>query len=186
MKPNQTYVLGTYECQEDFKIGGFLSFDQGNSLYTLAAIVLNAFLIAPSRSEKNRDLFGFLDSYFGHISLNDLSDMKNITDAAEEMRLPYKFAVLNQKGKLYELTNQLCEAISRKYADGIRYSSCYIPMETPGIMCSEYNVVLYSSGIRKIRFLDYKIKTFPIQNGSRDFTDVNVAKVLLEGKNDKT
>lgn len=179
MKPDQTYALGTYECQEDIEVGGFLSFDQNNTLYTLAAMVLNAFLIAPSRGEKNEELFGFLDSYFGHISLNDLSDIKNITDANEGMRLPYKFAVLNQKEKLYELTNQLCEAVSETYPDGIRYSSCYMPLETPGIICSEYNVVLYSSGIRKMRFLDYKIKTFAIKNENLDFSDVNLAKILL-------
>lgn len=185
--PSCPYVLGVYECKDDIEVGGFLSYNSLNRLYTLAAIVLNAFLIAPSRGDKNNDLFDFLDSYFGHISLDDLSDMKNITDAKEVIRLPYKFAVLNQKENLYDLTNQLCEAIRRKYANGIRYSSCYMPMESPGIICSDYNVVLYQSGIKKVHFLDYKIKTFPQKNSNHIFNSVNLAKVLLgEFKDDKS
>ena len=172
-------MLGTYECQEDIKVGGFFTFSSQNTLYTLAAIVLNAFLIAPSRGGKNKDLFNFLDSYFGHISLNDLSDMKNITDANEEMRLPYKFAVLNQEENLYKLTNQLCEIISKSYINGIRYSSCYIPLESPGIICSDYNVVLYSPGIKKVSFVNYEIKSFPQNKGYIEFNCTNAAKALL-------
>ena len=178
-KPDEIYVLGTYECQEDIKVGGFFTFSSQNTLYTLAAIVLNAFLIAPSRGGKNKDLFNFLDSYFGHISLNDLSDMKNITDANEEMRLPYKFAVLNQEENLYKLTNQLCEIISKSYINGIRYSSCYIPLESPGIICSDYNVVLYSPGIKKVSFVNYEIKSFPQNKGYIEFNCTNAAKALL-------
>lgn len=128
-KPDEIYVLGTYECQEDIKVGGFYIQFPKYTLYTCCNC-FKCIFDCPFPWRKNKDLFNFLDSYFGHISLNDLSDMKNITDANEEMRLPYKFAVLNQEENLYKLTNQLCEIISKSYINGIRYSSCYIPLES--------------------------------------------------------
>lgn len=185
MTASELYVLGRYECQEDIVAGGFPLFDEKNSLFTYAAIILNAFLIAPSRCDKNKELFSFLDLYFEHITLDDLSNMKLVTNAIEEMKLPYKFAVLNQRDKLYNLTNQLCDAIKELYPEGIRYSSCYIPMETSAIVCSDFNLVLYSSGISKVRFVDYEIKSFSQSRGHIEFNSTNVAKIFLKGIKDE-
>lgn len=187
MKPKQQYVLATYECIEDIEVGGFLSYNRQNKWFTYAGIVLNAFLIAPSREDKNKGLFDYLDLHFGHIDLCNLSSLDEI-EKAQGMTLPYKFAVLNQKEKLYNLTNELCKTIADNYPQGIRYSSCYIPVETPGIVCSHHNVVLYSPGIQKVKFVGYKLTTFQIQN-SESFSDVNLAKILIsagEQKNDPT
>ncbi len=102
-------------------------------------------------------------------------------DAKEEMKLPYMFAVLNQRDKIYELTNEISDAISIQYPNGIRYSSCYVPMETPGIACSEYNLALYSPAISKVKFKEYAIKIFPPhgRNGIV-LSDVNMAKIFLQ------
>ena len=78
MKPKQQYVLATYECIEDFEVGGFLAYYRQNQLLTLAGIVLNAFLIAPSRGDKNKELFDYLDLHFGHIDLCNLSSIDEI------------------------------------------------------------------------------------------------------------
>ena len=187
MKPKQQYVLATYECIEDFEVGGFLAYYRQNQLLTLAGIVLNAFLIAPSRGDKNKELFDYLDLHFGHIDLCNLSSIDEIKKT-QGIVLPYKFAVLNQKENLYNITNELCKTIRDNYPNGIRYSSCYVPLETPAIVCSYYNIVLYPQGINKVRFVDYKVTTLQMQN-SENFSDVNLAKILIstgECSNDKT
>lgn len=174
----QKYVLGEYECTEDINVGGFLSYDKDNKLHTLAAVVLNAFLISPSRSEKNTALFDYLEQKIGCISIDDLSSLKeNVLDTKEEIKLPYKFALLNQSNNLYYITNELCRIIEKRYPEGIRYSSCFIPMETPGIVCSEYNLALYPTGIKKIKFIDFSIKA--VSNNNPELNDVNVTKILL-------
>lgn len=181
MKEKQKYALGMYECIEDFEVGGFLSFDKHNNLHTLAAIVLNAFLIAPSRSEKNKELFSYLDDYLGKVTLDNLTSLKDtVLNEKEEILLPFKFAVLNQGDKLYNLTNRICEVIEKQTPNGIRYSSCYIPLETPGIECSDYNLVLYQKGISKLKFMNYEIKEYS-HPGDVALTDVNVVKTLLGG-----
>lgn len=180
----QEYVLGEYECTDDIKVGGFLSYEKNNKYHTLAAIILNAFLIAPSRSEKNIELFDYLERKIGSITLDDLSSLKNtVLDPKEGIKLPYKFALLNQRDKLYNLTNILCKIIKEQYSDGIRYSSCYIPLETPGIVCSDYNIALYRTGIDKLKFIGFSIKSIDCKNPEL-FNDVNVTKALLGDFND--
>jgi len=175
----QKYALGEYECNEDITVGGFLSYVQNNNLYNIAATVLNAFLIAPSRCAKNKELFNYLEQKFGSITLDDFVSLKNtVLDPKEEIKLPYKFALLNQGEKHYDLTNMLCKIMEKQYPEGIRYSSCFIPMETPGIVCSEYNIALYSSGINKLKFRGFSVKTIGGKNPEL-INDVNLAKVYL-------
>ena len=76
----QQYALGSYECIDDVVVGGFLRFDSANKLHNIAGMVLNSFLIAPSREERNLDLFGFLDMHYGRILLDDLCDLTCITE----------------------------------------------------------------------------------------------------------
>jgi len=179
------YALGEFICTEDITVGGFLSFDFNNHLHTLAATVLNAFLIAPARGEKNQALFDYLEKRFGTVTVDDISSLKQcLMDAKEEIKLPYKFALLNQNEEYYNLTNELCAIIEKQYPEGIRYSSCYIPAETPGIECSEYNLALYSEGIRKVKFTDYSIKTIDCTN-PETFNDVTLAKVYLGDYNEE-
>lgn len=175
----EKYVLGEFECIEDLKVGGFISCDMDNNLHTLASTVLNAFLIAPSRCERNKDLFSYLEQRFGAIAIDNLVSIKsNVVDAKEEMKLPYKFALLNQREGLHNLTNQICKVIKKQYPEGIRYSSCFFPVETPGIISSEYNLALFSEGIKKVKYIKHNIKTIDFKNPEQ-FTDVNIAKVYL-------
>lgn len=169
IKQGQKYVLATYECTDDIELGGFFELKKGNNKHNIAGIVLNAFLIAPSRAEKNYSLFEYLDNRFGQVNLDNLTDWKNNFD------LPLKFAVLNRRNEYYELTNKVCDILQKSYPDGIRYSSCYVPVEMPGISCSDYNVVLYNSGISKIAFLHSEIK----ENKSA-FTDIDIIKIVCD------
>lgn len=183
IKENEKYVLGTYECVDDIKVGGFVSPPSKDSRMLYAGIALNALLIAPSRCENNSELFALLDNYFGKVmpddvQFDDVSTKHNIL-------LPFKFAVMNQRNQLYDITNQLCDVIREKYPDGLRYSSCYCPIETIFIESNCYNVVLYSDGIPKVRFQKSEVKT----NNRSDFTSVMMAKILLNVEkkvNDKT
>ncbi|MCF2704086.1 RES domain-containing protein [Enterocloster clostridioformis] len=158
IKKGSIYALGIYETTANIEVGGYLSYHSNNMLHNLAGVILNAFLIAPSRSSKNEELFSFLDAHYGLLTLDDLADINelNVNGALE---LPMKFGVLNQLDKYYNLTNQLCNILSEDTPDGIRYSSCYLPMETVGIECSDFNIVLYSEGISKVKLIDHKIKT---------------------------
>lgn len=175
----EQYVLGEFECIEDITVGGFISYDTENNLHNLASTVLNAFLIAPSRCERNKELFNYLEQKIGAVTIDDLISLKtNVVDAKEEIRLPYKFALLNQRSELHNLTNKVCKVIKKQYPEGIRYSSCFFPVETHGIISSEYNIVLFPEGIKKLKYMKHTIKTIDFKNPEQ-FTDVNIAKLYL-------
>lgn len=175
LKPNQKYVVGTYECIEDIEVGGFITPLSDNEMYRLIGMVLNAFLIAPSRSDKNQDLFHYLDNKYGQLDLDDFS----IYDIST-MDLQFKYGVLNKNNMYYKLTNMICNTIKKNYPDGIRYSSCYMPFDTIGVECSIYNVVLYSTGIKKIKFKKQEIKI-----NDFNYNETDVVRTLLESdKND--
>lgn len=183
IKENEKYVLGTYECVDDIKVGGFVSPPSKDSRMLYAGIALNALLIAPSRCENNSELFALLDNYFGKVmpddvQFDDVSTKHNIL-------LPFKFAVMNQRTQLYNITNQLCDVIREKYPDGLRYSSCYCPIETIFIASNCYNVVLYLNGIEKVKFQKSEEKV----NSKSGFNSATMAKILLDVErkvNDKT
>ena len=166
---DEKYVLATYECLEDISLGGYFTLSREYGEHFIAGIVLNAFLIAPSRSDKNKEIFDFLDNRYCELKLEELTDWKNNFD------LPFKFAVLNRRDKYYELTNQICGILQKQNRNGIRYSSCYIPAEMPGICCSDFNIVLYPEGISKVKFVNCEIKT-----NTQKFTDLDLVKIVCE------
>lgn len=166
IKNGEKYVLGKYKVIEDIMVGGF--FSRKNRLHDLAATILNAFLIAPSRNEYNKDIFEFLDKKFNGFTVDDLSYMKRL-EQGNDLVLPLHFAVINKGYQYYELTNQICSIISERYPEGIRYSSCYLPFDTLGILSNAFNVALYKDGISKLKFLDSTVK---IKNSSINGLDV--------------
>lgn len=175
IKKGDKYALGIYEVEEDIEVGGYLTYDSNNILHNWAGTVLNAFLIAPSRSQRNKELFSYLDSYYGVLKLDDFANTNELNENGG-LQLPIKFGVLNQLEQYYNLTNQLCNILSEDIPDGIRYSSCYIPLETVGIECSDFNIVLYREGISKVKLIDHKIKTNIF---NFDYTDL--LKVIMKG-----
>lgn len=175
IKKGDKYALGIYEVEEDIEVGGYLTYDSNNILHNWAGTVLNAFLIAPSRSQRNKELFSYLDSYYGVLTLDDFANTNELNENGG-LQLPIKFGVLNQLEQYYNLTNQLCNILSEDIPDGIRYSSCYIPLETVGIECSDFNIVLYREGISKVKLIDHKIKTNIL-----DFDYTDLLKVIMKG-----
>lgn len=175
LKPNQKYVVGTYECTEDIELGSFIAPLSDNEMYRLIGMVLNAFLIAPSRSDKNQDLFHYLDNKYGQLDLDDFS----IYDIST-MDLQFKYGVLNENDMYYKLTNMICNTLKKYHPNGIRYSSCYMPIDTVGVKSSMYNVVLYSTGIKKIQFRKHEVKS-----NDFNYNETDVVRTLLESdKND--
>lgn len=179
LQEGERYVIGKYQCIEDFEVGGYFSFSKTNKWKNISAIVLNAFLIAPSRSEKNKKLFDYLDVKFKDVGIEDFGSIREcIYNGTEGIKLPYKFAVLNKKEKLYNWTNKLCEILQRNYKNGIRYSSSFIPFESPGIACSEYNLVLYENAMDKLKFSGYEIKVKDSGEGL-ELNPLNITKTIL-------
>lgn len=168
IQKGEKYALATYECTDDIKLGGFCLYKE-NSYHIMAGITLNAWLIAPSRNEINKELFEYLDSFYGDLQPDDIKDWKNNFD------LPLQFAVLNKRNQYYETTNCITDILRKQTPCGIRYSSCYLPMETLGIVCSDFNVVLYKEGISKIKFLRADIKT-----NEQKLSDIDSIKIVCE------
>ncbi len=139
MQTGEKYALATYECTDDIEVGGFCLYKK-DLYHFIAGVTLNACLIAPSRNEINKELFEYLDSFYGDLQPDDIRDWKNNFD------LPLQFAVLNKRNQYYETTNCITDILRKQTPCGIRYSSCYLPMETLGIVCSDFNVVLYKEG----------------------------------------
>lgn len=171
IKEGQKYVLGEYIVQEDLKLGGFFDCeDRKKASCYLAGVILNAYLIAPSRSEKNKELFGLLDEVYKNLTINDLQIAE-----AKKISLPLKFGVINKRNEFYKTTNRMIEAIKSVYPDGISYSSCYIPAATIGITCNYHNVALYERGMGKIKFCKSTVKT-----STSKITDVEILKTLIK------
>ncbi|MDZ4994723.1 RES domain-containing protein [Clostridium perfringens] len=176
MRKDEKYVLGVYEVIEDIELGGYFHFNQRNLLQYYAGIILNAFLIAPARNQRNKELFSYLDSHYGRLSLDNFKNMSELIKNGS-FELSIKFGVLNQRDEYYKLTNKICDILSKSTPSGIRYSSCYLPFETVGIECSDYNIVLYDEGMSKIKFINYEIKT-----NLRGFTGADIIKSYLDIK----
>ena len=176
IKQGEKYAVAKYKCIDDIRLGGFLSIAEGNNIAQLiAGIALNAFLIAPARGKNNKDLFDCLQSLYGDIQLADVRNWQKSFD------LPYRFALLNKRETYYKLTNQLCDNLKKRFPDGIRYSSCYMPVETIGIKSNAFNVCLYGAGINKVCLLDYKIKT-----NTSNISEIEIAKIIngIQAKNE--
>ena len=106
IKKGDIYALGIYEVTANIEVGGYLAYHSNNLFQNLAGIILNAFLIAPSRSSRNEELFSYLDTHYGLLTLDDLADI-NEANIKRALELPMKFLVLNQLYKYYNITNQL-------------------------------------------------------------------------------
>ncbi len=168
---DELYVLGEYEVVEDIKVGGFLQCEDYKLMTRYSAgVILNAFLIAPSRSDKNKGLFDYLDKRYSGLTINDIK-----AKDAHKIDLPLKFGTINKKEEFYKVTNHLLDSIKAKYQEGINYSSCYIPVSTVGIICSDSNIVLYEKGMDKVKFVRSEIKKC-----EKNFSGEDVLKVLFD------
>ncbi len=156
IKQNEKYVLGRYICTEDIPVGSFINVASNHQKKFFAAITLNAILIAPSRRDDNSLVFERLDKEFGNIMPDDF-DFKRIKNDINV--LPFLFGVMNQKDEYYKLTNNICDVLKWQNPMGIRYSSCYFPIEAPQIESNCCNIVFYETGIKNLKFLDYQILT---------------------------
>lgn len=173
----ERYVLAKYEVVKDIEVGGFLYVNPNESKWKVfAAMLFNAFLIAPSRNEINKELFKILDSYFDDTDYSKIG-LSTLTTLDDEIRLPWRLGRINQRDKYYSITNKMCEILKRKTPNGIRYSSCFVPMETVGIQCSEYNICLYESGIKDVNFTNVTIKT-----NINEFNSTDLVNLLLTNK----
>lgn len=170
IKKGEKYYLGEYEVSEDIELGGFLDCEDFKKVsWYLAGVILNAFLIAPARSSRNRELFRYLDEFYKGITRDDLQIKE-----ARKLDLPVKFGVINKKEEFYGITNRLIEIIKLKHPEGLSYSSCYLPLATIGIVCSDHNIVLYRDGIKKVRFIKSSLKICDMK-----FDGLDAIKLLI-------
>ena len=168
IKSEEKYAIATYECNEDIHLGCLSYFNDANMNLNIAALTLNSFLMAPSRKEReNLKLFEYLDNNFGLIHPHDL----RIEDS---YLLALKIGVMNLEYEYYKLTNEICDIIAKQFPDGILYGSCYMPLTTTGNICTDNNIVLYDSGIKKVKYLGHSIKTCNI-----DFDKMGLLSVKM-------
>lgn len=175
-KQNSKYVLGEYTVTQDIQLGGFNYVKPDESKWKMiVAMAYNAFLIAPVRNEKNKELFEFLDEFYADDDYDSIT-LKSVV-SKYNMNLPFRLGHLYSSEKYFNFTNMLCSILKKNTPSGIRYSSCFIPAETVGIECSHYNVVLYDDAISYLKFEKPYEKT-NISNA----TPVGIAKSLLVKK----
>lgn len=169
IKNGDKYALATYECIDNIIVGSLSYLNPTNVKLNIASFVLNSFLMAPARKpDENLEVFEYLDNHFGIVNPTDLK----IEDG---LLLPYKFGVMNKKHQYYELTNQICDVIAKFTPDGIKYSSCYMPLESCGLNCATNNIVLYHSGIEKVKLIGYSIKEC-----DGDYSELTPIKIIAQ------
>lgn len=174
----EMYAIGEYEFSRDIFLGGFLEVPEKTfpndveqkKLWILLA-ALNACFTAPSRSEKNKVLFDFLDREIGEINIDDLN-LQKLSEYKDA--LPFLFATLNKRNEYYNITNKLCETIKTISPEGMIYPSCYVP--TWPFVGSCYNVVLYSEGLQYIQFKRFEIK----RNEHKNFNPATVVSCFIK------
>lgn len=155
----EKYALGEYEILNDIKIGGYTYVKQNESEWKkLIGILFNDFLIAPIRNENNKALFDIIDAHFSDTDFSNIK-LSTLTIPKEEFKLSWRIGHINKKNKYYEITNKMCSILKEQNPNGIRYSSCYFPMETIEIECSAYNICLYESALKDIKYISHSIKT---------------------------
>lgn len=170
----EKYVLGEYEILNDIKVGGYTNVGLNESEWkVLASILLNDFLIAPSRNEHNKALFDIIDSNFSDTDFSKIK-LSTLTSAKEELKLSWRIGSINKGEKYYETTNRMCSILKKQNSNGIRYSSCFVPIETVGIECSAYNICLYESALKNIKYVNYSIKV-----NNSDLASESIAKIIL-------
>jgi len=173
LKIGDKYVLGEYVVSEDIQTVSFCDVKHKHDAYHVLAIILNAFFIAPSRNEKNVDLFEFLDKLFSDINLDDMppecySDDELYKDMIK-VDLPLRFGAMNRRNQLYEITNRMSDALiysSDHKANAIRYSSCFVPIETACIISNAYNLALFEDGFNKVKCVNHEIKIYDGPSGN--------------------
>jgi len=174
---SEQYSLAEYEVIKDIKVGGFTYVKPNESKWKiLSGILFNSFLTAPARKEINKELFEILDNYFGDTDYSKIG-LSTLTTPESEIKLPWLLGQINPYDNYYSITNKMCDILKQKTPNGIRYSSCFIPMETVGIQCSEYNICLYKSGISNIKFVNAIVKT-----NVNKFDSTDLANLLLTNK----
>ena len=158
---NEKYVISSYTVLEDLKLGSFnrLIGPISQKKY-IESVLFNACLTAPSSVNKmNEELFQYLDLRFQDENF-DYKSYKQILKDNKNMLLPIKLGYYNSYKNYYNLTSLLCLVLRKNYPLGIKYNSCYLPIETLGIKCSHYNIVLYEPALNKIKWNhDDTIKT---------------------------
>lgn len=171
---NEKYVLGEYEIINDIKVGGYTNVNPNESIWKArAGMLFNSFLIAPSRNEANVKLFELLATHFHDTDFMDIP-WSVFASAEDIFELPWRIGNINRGKKYYQITNKMCAVLQQSSPKGIRYSSCFFPMETIGIACSAYNICLYESALKDTRFLRYTVKT-----NCEKYTPEDVARVIL-------
>ncbi len=171
--PHSKYALGEYIVNEDITVGGFIYITPKESKWKIiVGTAYNAFLIAPKRNDNNNALFEVIDSHFADDDYGNIR-LKTIM-GKDNLELPFRFGKLFPSENYYDFTNMLTSILKKQNPEGIRYSSCFIPMETVGIECSEHNIVLYEAGLGKVQF-----NRFEIKENELPATPEGIAKLLL-------
>ncbi len=174
IKQNSKYVLGEYVVDEDIKVGGFIYTNPNESKWKhIVGTIYNAFFIAPKRNDNNKALFEVIDRYFIDADYNiNLEDdvFKN------DIKLSFRFGKIFPSENYYNFTNMLSAILKKQNPNGIRYSSCFMPIETVGIKFSEYNIVLYEAGLKKIHFNQFEIKENTLNVKSEDIVNLILNK----------
>jgi len=167
LNKGEKYALGEYVVSDNILTISFCDITHKHDAYDIIAIILNAFFIAPARNEKNVELFKFLDDFFSNINLYDMPpesfNQEEVFKDLIKIDLSLRFGAMNKKTQLYEITNIMSNALvnsSGRKADALRYSSCFIPIETAGIISNTYNIALFESGFNKVKFTNHEIKTY--------------------------
>ena len=168
----EKYVLGKYEVLNDIKIGGYIYVDSDSLIWkNLIAILFNNFLIAPARNENNKSLFDIIDTYFSDANFSNIK-LSTLTTPQEEFKLSLRIGHIYKKDNYYDITNKMCSILKKQNPNGIRYSSCYFPMETIKIECSAYNICLYESALKDIKYISHSIKTNDGKPTSEAITEI--------------
>ena len=163
LKPNEGYYLAKYRCTNDISVGSFLktSSPVTNLLHIIAMSIESDDKLTPSEIEE----------------LSLLNKQSNQVESLSGSQLSQLYIHKFLNKSLYDITNKLCDLVLNNNPNGIRYCSCYVPIELSGsnqIVTLdgelEGNYALTEKGIENIEYLESEYKIYSEEDYSNDLS----------------
>ena len=152
IKKDEDYAIAQYEVLEDINLGTFDKTKTRADINVLS--FLNVVMMIINSSEENITTLKLLDKTLGKMTFEEIFNNPILNYFA-----PFKLGLILKGNDPHFYTRMLSKNFKTCDLDGIRYSSSFLPLGSPLFFVSEYNYVLYSKGIKKIKFLSSERKT---------------------------
>ena len=166
IKFNEEYCVGEYDVLEDIHLGTFDEIKSKDDFLPFRK--LSKVLMAVSKTDENEEKLNYISDAFKDTSID------KVIESGKDMIAPFIIASMLKEGDAHIYSRVISKNFKNNTYDGIRYSSSFLPLGDPLFTVSDYNYVLYSSGIKKLKF-NYAVE----EKSDRNYTFDEVFQIII-------